>query len=83
MSWEDGFAGLNPELARAYGRIAELEAMLRRSGHGLAGVVNDKTRLEAERDRLRFALQVIAAGETTDPAAMARAALSDPSGENA
>ncbi len=39
------------------------------------------TELEAERDRLTFALHVIAAGETTDPAAMARAALSDPSGE--
>jgi len=33
---------------------------------------------EKERDKLRFALQVIAAGETTDPAHMARVALGAP-----
>jgi hypothetical protein len=31
--------------------------------------------LEAERDKFKFALDVIAVGETTDPAAMARVAL--------
>jgi hypothetical protein len=58
----------------AAARITELEAMLRRSGQGLAEVVNDKTRLEAERDRLKAALEEIAKAREEEREACAKIA---------
>ncbi len=62
-------------------RITELEADNLVLATGKADLQAMLTAVEAERDRLKFALDVIAVGETTNPAAMARAILSDPSGE--